>query len=215
MLVDSFFMPVLKAALPLWAGKTPALRGRANALLEATDAPGFVLGPPAAAFLYLRFGLPGIALALAASYGVALALLMPLPVPAAPKILAQAGETAEAVERAAPATAPLMFFLVTSAFSMLVLGLVQTLALPFVREVLQQSEATFGMLVALMGVGVTLGAGVWSLSPLLRLPITLRLLLSLATAGAALLGGDECRVPRFAGRRGLLEEWVLPASLCH
>lgn len=206
-LVDSFFMPVLKASLPSWAGSTPAQRGRANALLEATDAPGFVLGPPAAAYLYVLFGLPGIAFALAVSYGAALALLMRLPVSAAPQTAHLSNEAAETVEQSSTpssSSAPLAFFLVISALSMLVLGLVQTLALPFVREVLQQSEVVFGTLVALMGVGVTLGAGVWSLSPLLRLPNTLRLLLSLAAAGAALLWGGRVHSAAFCGAAWLI-----------
>ena len=214
LLVDSFFMPVLKAALPGWSGTHEARRARANALLEATDAPGFILGPLFAVAFYHARGIAGPAFALAISYAVALVFVLAVPRPAA-LMPSETQAAAVAMEPVAPPptlpNAPSVPLLIGAwTVGMFVLGLTQALALPFVLEVLHRSEHVYGVLAAVLGGGITVGAVLWSLDPILRVPTSRRFTLALLFGGGALIGGALavtafwCGVAWFLGGIGLV-----------
>ncbi len=162
-LVDSLFMPVLKAALPDW---TPAEHlTRANALLEATDIPAYVLGPPLGVLLYARWGLTGAILAQAGAYGAAWLRLATARWP-----LWKEPETAGAFgfhlkEALTWAWRPPLVrgLLLSWTAGMVAGGIVEALVLPFLTQVLHQPESLFGLFGAALGAGMAAGAAATAL----------------------------------------------------
>lgn len=189
-LTDSFFMPVLKAALPLWSGEQEAARARANALMEAADVPGFLLGPGVAVLLYQRSkgSLSIVDATFAATYLLAFVFLLFLPkhrVPEKRDVCTPTSlqGTSSTVTSSWHQAAPLLGVWTSSMF---VLGMTQALALPFVRETLRGSEAIYGILATIFGVGITVGASATSLAAVLRLSPLQRVTLFLLFAGTGL-----------------------------
>lgn len=187
-LMDSVFMPALKAAVPDWVAPDRLLA--ANGWLEATDIPAQLLGPPLAVALYAAVGFTGPVLAQAAAYAAAFLLLLSARLPSRPPHEATKNETQErkasAIREAlriARRTPVLRQTLTALTMGMAAAGIADTLALPFLRQILGQPIRVFGVFGTILGVGMAAGAG---LSAIWEPPMSRQRVLS----GAALLAAS-------------------------
>jgi predicted MFS family arabinose efflux permease len=213
-LVDSFFMPALKAALPGWVPGEQLLRG--NSYLEATDVPAQLFGPPLAVALYARWGLTGAAGAQVLAYGTALALLAAAPFPHAAVSPAEAlGDRLRRTLRGARASFLVRRTMAAWTLGMTAVGIAEALTLPFVREALHEPETVFGVFGALIGVGMALGA---LLASFWEPPVSDAGLLAIAgavsTAALAVFAAGQsvpvCGAALVAGGAGMI--WVHVAA---
>lgn len=159
-LVDSFFMPALKAAVPDWV--PPSQLIRANGFLEATDIPAQLFGPLLGVAVYMRWGLTGAVYAQILTY--ALALIM-LAFTRFPKMYVSGGSQGNVVMhriwftlQCAWRTFVVRRTLMAWTAGMAAAGVVEALILPFIHTELHQPESAFGLFGALLGSGMTLGA---------------------------------------------------------
>ena len=178
-LMDSFFMPTLKAGATQWVNPRHWLR--LNAIIEATDIPAYLVGPLLGIWLYERGGAAGAALALALAYAAGwLLLAMRLPRTAPPA----RDNTIPLLWTACPP--PLRRPLVGWVLATAVLGTIQVLVLPFIETELGLPDSAWGVFGALVGVGVTLGAVAGGLLEE-RVSPALLLVASAGVVGASLL----------------------------
>ena len=178
-LVDSFFMPTLKAGATQWVNPRHWLR--LNAIIEATDIPAYLVGPLLGVALFERGGAAGAALTLALAYAAGwllLALRLPRTAPPAPD------NTAAPLSLMCPPALrrPLIGWILATA----VLGIIQVLVLPFIETELNLPDSAWGVFGALVGVGITLGAVAGGLLEE-RVSPALLLVVSGGVVGASLL----------------------------
>lgn len=168
-LVDSFFMPALKAAVPEWV--PPSQLIRANGFVEATDIPAQLFGPLLGVAVYIRYGLIGAVLAQVLAYAFALVMLI---CTRFPKISASEKNADSLVVnriwltlKCAWKTFIIRRTLLAWTAGMTAAGVVETLILPFIHNTLHLPESVFGLLGALLGLGMTVGAlisTIWDIS---------------------------------------------------
>lgn len=159
-LVDSFFMPALKAALPGWVPRRDLLR--ANSILEASDIPAQLFGPPLGVFLYAGWGLRGAAAGQALVYLMALVMLARTPFPeqlgdpgtGSTRLGVRVRETL----RSAWGSPVIRRTLLAWTAGMVAMGIAEVAVLPFITDELRQPESIFGLFGAVMGAGMVLGA---------------------------------------------------------
>ncbi len=161
-LVGLFFSPAYSASLPMILGKKALLE--ANSLREMSSQLVRIVGPGLAGIMYAQFGFTFVCVFNTVTYFISAVVILSIPIPQTQherrEWKSMKAPWLDAIEgfRQIRSNSLVKWVLVTDAGMQLGAGAIVVLAVIFVKELLNGSDALYGMIISATAVGSFVGA---------------------------------------------------------